>query len=120
MALIRTLFGRDQDQSKSALPPALRDLYDGDLPFRTSPAERPYVIANFVSTLDGVVSYNIKGQAGGSTISGSDPADRFIMGLLRASADAIVVGARTLHDVSPQSLWIGGSSAETETRKVKE
>jgi riboflavin biosynthesis pyrimidine reductase len=110
MALIRTLFGRDQDQSKSALPPALRDLYDGDLPFRTSPAERPYVIANFVSTLDGVVSYNIKGQAGGSTISGSDPADRFIMGLLRASADAIVVGARTLHDVSPQSLWIPEST----------
>ena len=39
------------------------------------------------------------------TISGSDPADRFIMGLLRASADAIIVGARTVHDVSPKSLW---------------
>ena len=28
------------------------------------------------------------------------------MGLLRASADAVMVGARTVHDVSPQSLWI--------------
>jgi riboflavin biosynthesis pyrimidine reductase len=83
----------------------LRELYDGDLHFRISLSERPFVFANFVSTLDGVVSYEIRGQAGGSTISGSDQADRFIMGLLRASADAIIVGARTVHDVSPTSLW---------------
>jgi riboflavin biosynthesis pyrimidine reductase len=106
MVLIRTLIDRDQDHLEPALPPGLRDLYDGNLPFHTSLAERPYVIANFVSTLDGVVSYGIKGHAGGSTISGSDPADRFIMGLLRASADAIMVGARTVLDVSPQALWI--------------
>lgn len=106
MALQRTLIDRDHDHSEPALPPGLRDLYDGDLSFRISPAERPFVIANFVSTLDGVVSYEIEGQAGGSTISGSDPADRFIMGLLRASVDAVIVGARTVHDSSPQSLWI--------------
>jgi riboflavin biosynthesis pyrimidine reductase len=63
------------------------------------------VIANFVSTLDGVVSFAIKGKSGGSTISGSNPADRFIMGLLRASADAVMVGAGTLRDVSAKSLW---------------
>ena len=97
---------RDQDHSEPALPAGLRDLYDGYLPFHKSSAERPYVIANFVSTLDGVVSYGIKGQAGGSTISGSDPADRFIMGLLRASADAIIVGARTVQDAGPRALWI--------------
>ena len=73
--------------------------------FRESPAARPFVIANFVSTLDGVVSYEIKGQSGGSTVSGSNPADGFIMGLLRASADAVIVGAGTLHDVSAKSLW---------------
>src|SRR5580700_10158877 len=106
MALIRTLIDRDLDCSEPFLPPGLRDLYDGDLTFCKSPAERPFVIANFVSTLDGVVSYEIKGQAGGSTISGSDPADGFIMGLLRASADAIIVGAGTVHDASPESLWI--------------
>ena len=98
--------GGDQDHFKPALPPGLRELYDGDLHFRTSPAGRPFVISNFVSTLDGVVSYQMKGQAGGSTVSGSDPADRFIMGLLRASADAVMVGARTVHEESPQSLWI--------------
>ena len=47
----------------------------------------------------------MKGKSGGSTISGSNPADRFIMGLLRASADAIIVGAGTLHSVSAKSLW---------------
>ena len=106
MTLIRTLVNRNRDQYEPALPPGLRDLYDGNLPSTTSLPERPYVIANFVSTLDGVVSYQMKGHADGSTISGSDPADRFIMGLLRASADAIMVGARTIHDASPQSLWI--------------
>ena len=106
MALVHTLIDRDRDQFEQALPAGLKELYDGDLHFRTSPAERPFVIANFVSTLDGVVSYQIQGQAGGSTISGSDPADRFIMGLLRASADAIIVGARTVHDVVPEGLWI--------------
>ena len=109
MTPIRTLLDRDQDRLRPGLPPGLRDLYDGDLHFQTSPVERPFVFANFVSTLDGVVSYAIKGQASGSAISGSDPADRFIMGLLRASADAIMVGARTVHDTGPQSLWTAES-----------
>src|SRR5580693_3971857 len=106
MALVQTLTDRDQDHFGPPLPPGLRELYDGDLRFRESPANRPFVIANFVSTLDGVVSYEIKGQAGGSAVSGSDTADGFIMGLLRASADAIIVGARTVHDASPEGLWI--------------
>jgi riboflavin biosynthesis pyrimidine reductase len=105
MGLVRTLIDSDKTNVESALPQKLRELYDGDLRFRPSPAARPFVIANFVSTLDGVVSYEIKDKSGGSTISGSDPADRFIMGLLRASADAIVVGAGTLRDVSAKSLW---------------
>ena len=103
MGLVRTLIDCDQDHIEPALSPGLRDLYDGDLGFRASSTERPFVIANFVSTLDGVVSYGIKGRAGGATISGSDPGDRFIMGLLRASADAVMVGARTVHDTGPQS-----------------
>jgi riboflavin biosynthesis pyrimidine reductase len=105
MGLVRTLIDCDDEYVESALPQKLRELYDGDLHFRTSPAARPFVIANFVSTLDGVVSYGIKDKSGGSTISGSDPSDQFIMGLLRASVDAIVVGAGTLRDVSAKSLW---------------
>ena len=105
MGLVTTLIDCDRQYAESALPQELRELYDGDLHFRKSSAARPFVISNFVSTLDGVVSYDIKGKSGGSAISGSDPADRFIMGLLRASADAVMVGAGTLHDVSAKSLW---------------
>jgi riboflavin biosynthesis pyrimidine reductase len=105
MGLVRTLIDCDQQYTESALPQELRELYDGDLHFHPSSTARPYVIANFVSTLDGVVSYEIEGKSGGSTISGSNLADKFIMGLLRASVDAVMVGAGTLHDVSAESLW---------------
>jgi riboflavin biosynthesis pyrimidine reductase len=108
MGLVRTLIDRDREYAESALPQKLRELYDGDLHFRRSPAARPFVLANFVSTLDGVVSFEIKGKSGGSTISGSNPADRFIMGLLRASADAVMVGAGTLQNVGAKSLWTPG------------
>jgi riboflavin biosynthesis pyrimidine reductase len=106
MRLVRTIFDLDQDGGAPLLPRGLRELYDGHLHFTEPHVQRPFVIANFVSTLDGIVSYKVKGHSSGSTISGSDPGDRFIMGLLRASADAIMVGARTVHDVSPKDLWI--------------
>ena len=47
------LIHRDQDNFEPALPQGLRDFYDVDLHFHTEPTERPFVIANFVSTLDG-------------------------------------------------------------------
>src|SRR5580704_10455329 len=103
MRLVKTLVDCDNANAESALPPELREMYDGDLRFRTSSAGRPYVIANFVSSLDGVASYQIAGESGGSAISGSNPADRFIMGLLRASVDAVMVGAGTLQDISAKS-----------------
>ncbi len=105
MRLVQTLVDRDKENAESALPPELREMYDGDLRFRASSAGRPYVIANFVSSLDGVASYAIKGKSSGSAISGSNSADRFIMGLLRASADAVMVGAGTLQDAGANSLW---------------
>lgn len=105
MELVKTLIEEEHEHTE-VLPQGLRELYDGDLHFPPSPAERPYVVANFVSTLDGVVSYRVAGRSGGSTVSGSDPGDRFIMGLLRASVDAVMVGAHTVHDVNSQGLWI--------------
>ena len=105
MRLVQTLVDCDRENAEVALPPELREMYDGDLRFRASSAGRPYVIANFVSALDGVASYGIKGQSGGSAISDSNPADRFIMGLLRASVDAVMVGAGTLQDAGANSLW---------------
>ena len=65
---------------------------------------RPQVISNFVSTLDGVVSLNEKGRASGGPISGFNLQDRMVMGLLRAIADVVVVGAGTL-DVDRRHVW---------------
>jgi len=59
-----------------------------------------------VSTLDGVVSFSLPGQSEGSQISKSNEEDQFIMGLLRASADAVVVGSGTLQAVGPQGTWL--------------
>jgi len=66
--------------------------------------DRPYIIANFVTTLDGVVSLGAPGHDGGGDISGFNQHDRMVMGLLRAIADAVVVGAGTLR-VMPEHLW---------------
>jgi riboflavin biosynthesis pyrimidine reductase len=63
----------------------------------------PVVYSNFVSSLDGVVTLGTKPSAG-SVISGKYSADRFLMGLLRACADAVVVGAGTLR-ATPGHLW---------------
>ena len=59
-----------------------------------------------MSTLDGVVSFNIPGKSEGAQISKSNEEDRFIMGLLRASADAVLVGSGTLQAVGPQGTWL--------------
>jgi riboflavin biosynthesis pyrimidine reductase len=108
MEPIRTLFDHavSPGEPTAILPSDLCRHYDGDLRFPTAPEDRPYVIGNFVSTLDGVVSYQIPGHAGGGEISGHNQADRFIMGLLRASADAIMVGSGTLHATAADHLWI--------------
>ncbi len=104
MPPIRTLFSTEP--SRAVLPDGLRARYDGDLFFPLAPAERPYLIANFVSTLDGVVSFNLPGQSEGAQISNSNEEDRFIMGLLRASADAVLVGSGTLQAAGPRASWL--------------
>ncbi len=107
MKPIRTLFATEPTEpSRSALPEGLRAQYDGDLSFPPAPEGRPYCIANFVSTLDGVVSFQLPGQSEGAQISDSNQEDRFIMGLLRASADAVVVGSGTLQASGPHASWL--------------
>jgi riboflavin biosynthesis pyrimidine reductase len=107
MEPIRTLFATQPTEiSETVLPEGLRARYDGNLSFPPAPGERPYCIANFVSTLDGVVSFNLPGQLEGAQISNWNEEDRFLMGLLRASADAIVVGSATLEAAGPHGSWL--------------
>jgi hypothetical protein len=65
---------------------------------------RPYIIGNVVTTLDGVVSLGVPGHEGGGDISGGNQHDHLVMRLLRAMAEAVIVGVRTLH-ASPQHRW---------------
>ncbi len=87
------------------LPPDLAALY-GPLRLPSRPG-RPHVVGNFVTTLDGVAALNAPGNTGGGAISGHDRHDRAVMGLLRAAADAVIVGAGTLR-ASPGHLWTAG------------
>jgi riboflavin biosynthesis pyrimidine reductase len=80
----------------------LRRLY-GNL--RMSQAgPRQHVFSNFVTTLDGVVSLQTQGHAGGGDISGFSDQDRMVMGLLRAIADVVIVGSGTL-EADPRHVW---------------
>jgi riboflavin biosynthesis pyrimidine reductase len=85
------------------LPDGLRSRYGGDLRI----AER-CTFANFVSTIDGVVSFAAPGEDRARHVSRGDTNDRFVLALLRAAADAVVVGAGTLRK-EPDSVWTAES-----------
>ena len=101
LAPLETFYEVDQANALP-LPPELASVY-GRLAFPPHPG-RPYVIGNFVMSLDGVTSLEVPGQAGGGPISGFNPHDHLVMGLLRAAADAVIVGAGTLRAV-PHHVW---------------
>ena len=61
-------------------------------------------VANFVATLDGVVAFDTDESSGGGEISGFFDPDRFVMGLLRAMADVVLVGAGTVRS-APTHEW---------------
>lgn len=80
------------------LPAGLTARYDGGLGL-----QEPRVYANFVSSIDGVVALPSV-EASPSVISGKSEADRFVMSLLRAHADVVLVGAGTLR-AEPTHRW---------------
>jgi len=98
---LETLFDA-QRGTDLPLPPELAAIY-GQMRFPLQP-DRPYIFANFVTSLDGVVSLEAPGRAGGGDISGNNKHDHMLMGILRAAADAIIVGAGTLRK-SPRHIW---------------
>jgi riboflavin biosynthesis pyrimidine reductase len=80
------------------LPDELAQLYGG-----TFGLDEPRVFANFVQSVDGVTA--IPSVAGSNKlIAAGSAADRFVMGLLRACSDAVLVGSGTL-EASPRGAW---------------
>ena len=103
---IRTLYDEAGSSPSPCLTKMLRAAYDGDLCFGDS-SSRPLIVANFVQTLDGIVSLKIPGKSGGAEISGRNEEDTFIMGLLRACADAVMFGEDTFRN-APEHVWTAG------------
>lgn len=92
MEPIITLYEKEH-VARETLPPVLATHYDGGLFIKQGTEHGlPYVIANFVETLDGVISYALPNQYGGDVISGKNEPDQMVMGLLRAQADAVIFG----------------------------
>ena len=83
---------------QSELPQELRTFYDGPLGFA-----EPCVYANFVETLDGIVSIPALERSNALVADESDD-DKFLMGLLRAFADVVLIGSGTLL-ASPKGRW---------------
>jgi len=82
-----------------SLPEPLQELYGGGLEF-----EEPRLYANFVATVDGVVAVPSLPRSNQLVAQGDD-GDRFVMGLLRALADCVLIGAGTLAG-SPRGTWL--------------
>jgi riboflavin biosynthesis pyrimidine reductase len=83
------------------LPARLAEAYGGTLGVAT-----PSVFANFVSSVDGTVALPGERESG-RIISLASRADRFVMGLLRAFADAILIGAGT-YTKARRAHWTSG------------
>jgi riboflavin biosynthesis pyrimidine reductase len=82
----------------AGLPAELEHLHGGGFAL---PEDCLY--ANFVATLDGIVAIPPMPRSNEFIAGGSD-ADRFLMGLLRAHADAVLIGSGVLR-ASPRSTW---------------
>jgi riboflavin biosynthesis pyrimidine reductase len=95
LELLFEIAGDPTGPIRGGLVPGLAAVYGGELsiPLR---ADRPAVVANFVETVDGVVAFDPAGMTGGGDVSGFSPTDRFVMGLLRALSDVVLVGASAL------------------------
>lgn len=73
----------------------------GQLGFPAAPPDRPWIYTNFVQSLDGVTTLLGKNASGGE-ISQSSPEDRWLMDLLRAHADGLLMGMNTLREEQRQ------------------
>lgn len=92
-----TVLAEDEDLPRWDVPAEIDRLY-GALGL-----DEPCLVANFVESLDGVVAVPRLPRSH-ALIGDESEADRFVLALLRACADAVVVGSGTLLS-SPQGTW---------------
>jgi riboflavin biosynthesis pyrimidine reductase len=118
------------DTSAPAPPfllPELQAIYGGDLalpqftevdfvaqPLGANSIARAACYANFVTTLDGIISFNLPKQDTGNAISGGSAIDHAVMGILRAVSDAVIWGNATYQTArrflpTPEAIWPAGA-----------
>jgi riboflavin biosynthesis pyrimidine reductase len=87
-----------------ALPADFVDAYGSDWHIPNPVGGRPYTTINFVVSRDGRISYSEPGDVGGSSIALGNRADVWLMGLLRARCDAVLMGDGTVR-AEPDHVW---------------
>src|SRR5262249_47231117 len=97
----------DEGEPSSLSDPAFAP--SGKLGFPPPPADRPWTFANFVQSMDGVASFGGKHATGGDLAQSEQ--DQWLMDLLRAHADAIILGLNTLLTQTPVLPHINQSRA---------
>jgi riboflavin biosynthesis pyrimidine reductase len=93
-----TVLAEDDDVPRWDVPDGLERLYGGALGF-----DEPCVVANFVESLDGVVAVPRLPRSH-ALVADESEADKFVLALLRACCDVLVVGSGTLL-ASPRGTW---------------
>ena len=93
----------DGAETGRGLPTAFTEVYRGDWVLPNTDDD-VYCYSMFVMSHDGRVSFNVPGHSGGGDVSAFNAHDQWLMGLLRARADAVVVGANTLR-IEPDHIW---------------
>jgi riboflavin biosynthesis pyrimidine reductase len=78
----------------------------GKLGFPAPHSERPWTFANFVQSIDGVASFKGPHASGGDISQSME--DRWLMDLLRAHADAIIMGVNTLVEETLSAPHVNG------------
>lgn len=96
----------DEDEAPGpGLPADARAILGGDWRAPAPPPGRPHVLTNFVASHDGRISFDLPGRSGGGDVSRHAPHDTWLMGLVRARADAILTGGGTLR-VTRRHTWV--------------
>jgi riboflavin biosynthesis pyrimidine reductase len=93
-----TVLAEAEDLPRWDAPEELVALYGGAIG-----VDEPCVVANFVESLDGVVAVPRLPRSH-AVIGDESEADKFVLALVRACADAVVVGSGTLL-ASPTGTW---------------
>lgn len=117
-----TLFD-EQPSTDRVLPDPFPQVYSA-WPLPEAPADRPFACVNFVMSHDGRVSFNLPGHLGGADVSRRDSHDRWLMGLLRARADAVLIGGSSIaaagnHVWTPQAVAPDDAPAWAALREIE-